>query len=219
MNNVERSLPSDGPLEIGFADAVRQSQAIFRRVLDAMARPGTCHRLDDAPSGIGALDAASTAIALTLLDESTQVWLDAAADTADVRTFLSFHCGCPFAESPSEAAFALVAGAMPPLDRFNSGTDEFPESSTTVIAQVTAVEAGDGIVLAGPGIESVIGISDPGLTDTFWQEWEAMRVLYPRGVDVILTAGESLACLPRSVRRVARNGSTTNEGKANVCGS
>lgn len=214
MNNVERSLPSDGPLEIGFTDAVRQSQAIFRRVLDAMARPGTCHRLDDAPSGIGALNAASTAIALTLLDESTQVWLDAAADAVDVRNFLSFHCGCPFAESPSEAAFALVAGAMPPLDRFNSGTDEFPENSTTVIAQVTAVEAGDGIVLTGPGIEAVTGISDPGLADSYWQEWEAMRVLYPCGVDVILTAGESLTCLPRSVRRVARDGSTTNEGES-----
>jgi len=212
VNSVERPLPTDGPLEIGFTDAVRQSQAIFRRVLDAMARPGTCHRIEDMPSAPGVLNAASTALALTLLDESTRVWLDAAADTADVHNFLSFHCGCPFAASPSDAAFALVAGDMPPLDSFNHGTDEFPENSTTVIAQVGVVETGDDILLAGPGIETVTGMSDPGLPDAFWQARDAMDALYPCGVDVILTAGKSLACLPRSVRRVARNGTTTNEG-------
>ena len=86
----------------GFADAVQQSQAIFRCVLDAMARPGTCHEIPDMPYAPPPLNAASTANALTLLDDSTPVWLDPIADTAPVREFLAFHCGCPIVATPND---------------------------------------------------------------------------------------------------------------------
>lgn len=211
---MEPTYFADGAPEVGFTDAVRQSQSVFRRILDAMGRPGTCHRVEDGPAPAGTLNAASTAIALTLLDESTPVWLDAEADAHEVRNFLSFHCGCPFAASPSEAAFALVAGSMPSLDRFNPGTDEFPENSTTVIAQVAAVDTGTDLYLSGPGIESVAGLVDPSLPDSFWSAWEEMGVLFPCGVDVILTAGKRLVCLPRSVRRVNAAGAKPDTGKS-----
>ena len=203
------------PLGPGFADAVQQSQAIFRRVLDAMARPGTCHRIPDMPYMPAPLNAASTAIALTLLDDSTPVWLDPAADSKAVRDFLSFHGGCPIVEGPSEGAFALIAGTLPPLDLFNPGTDEFPENSTTLIVQVTAVEDGDDISLSGPGIESITTIGDPGLADSFWRQWAEIGALYPCGVDLILTAEHRLACLPRSVRRVDGGGTAASGGKVN----
>lgn len=203
------------PLGPGFADAVQQSQAIFRRVLDAMARPGTCHHIPEMPYCPAPLNAASTAITLTLLDDSTPVWLDPAADGKPVRDFLSFHCGCPMVDAPDEAAFALIAGPLPPLDTFNTGTDEFPENSATLIVQAKAVEDGGDIPLAGPGIESIATIADPGLADSFWQEWAEMDALFPCGVDLILTAGHRLACLPRSVRRVAPGSTPTNGGRAN----
>lgn len=203
------------PLGPGFADAVQQSQAIFRCVLDAMARPGTCHQIPEMPYMPAPLNAASTAIALTLLDDSTPVWLDPMADNKPVRDFLSFHCGCPIVEAPKEGVFALIAGTLPRLDLFNAGTDEFPENSTTLIVQVNAVADGDDINLSGPGIENVATIGDPGLADSFWQQWAEMGVLYPCGVDLILTAEHRLACLPRSVRRVGPDGTTASAGRVN----
>lgn len=211
---MEPPVSESDPLGPGFADAVQQSQAIFRRVLDAMARPGTCHEIPELPYCPAPLNAASTAIALTLLDDSTPVWLDPAAGNQHVRDFLAFHCGCPTVDAPSEAAFALIAGPLPPLDTFNPGTDEFPENSTTLIVQVTTVASGDDIALAGPGIEDVTTISNPGLADDFWQERAAMDALFPCGVDLILTAGRRLACLPRSVRRIAPGNASTNRGRA-----
>jgi alpha-D-ribose 1-methylphosphonate 5-triphosphate synthase subunit PhnH len=212
---MEAPVSETDPLGPGFADAVQQSQAIFRRVLDAMARPGTCHQIPEMPFMPAPLNAASTAIVLTLLDDSTPVWLDPEADSKPVRDFLSFHCGCPIVAEPRQGAFALIAGTLPPLDMFNAGTDEFPENSTTLIVQVNAVEDGDDIHLSGPGIEDVTTIGDPGLADSFWQQRAEMGVLYPCGVDLILTAAHRLACLPRSVHRVDLGATTANGGKPN----
>jgi alpha-D-ribose 1-methylphosphonate 5-triphosphate synthase subunit PhnH len=210
---METRVSDTDPLGPGFADAVQQSQAIFRCVLDAMARPGTCHAIPDMPYMPAPLNAASTAIALTLLDDSTHVWLDPAADSKPVRDFLAFHCSSPIVAAPDKGTFALIAGGLPALDRFNPGTDEFPENSTTLIVQVDAVETGDDIFLSGPGIETASGIADPGLGDGFWQEWSEMSVLYPCGVDIILTAAQHIACLPRTVQRVTP--ASPNGGRAN----
>lgn len=194
---------SDGePLGSGFADAVQQSQAIFRQVLDAMARPGTSQDIPPMPYAPAPLNAASTALALTLLDESTPLWLDEPADNDTVRKFIAFHCGCPIVENPGEASFALITGTLPPLDKFNQGNDEFPEDSSTLIIQVETVGEGTDVFLAGPGIEDKNGIRDPGLPNGFWEEWAEMETLLPCGVDLVLTADHSLACLPRSVRRL-----------------
>ncbi|MEM9682142.1 MAG: phosphonate C-P lyase system protein PhnH [Pseudomonadota bacterium] len=201
---MQEPISDEEPLGSGFADAVQQSQQIFRQVLDAMARPGTKQEIPAMPYAPAPLNAASTAIVLTLLDESTPVWLDEAADNDTVRTFIAFHCGCPIVADPGEASFALIAGALPSLDRFNQGNDEFPEDSSTLIVQVETVSAGTDLFLAGPGIEDENGISDPGLPDSFWEEWAEMDTLLPCGVDLVLTADHSLTCLPRSVRRVER---------------
>jgi alpha-D-ribose 1-methylphosphonate 5-triphosphate synthase subunit PhnH len=209
---VQQDQSAAGVPDVSYTDSVRQSQATFRHILDAMARPGTCHRIADAPNAVGALNAASTAVALTLLDESTPVWLDDEADTPALRTFLSFHCGCPFVVSSGEAAFALIAGQIPDLECFNPGTDEFPEISATVVAQVAAVDTGADLFLAGPGIQTVAGLADPGLPASFWRAWDEVAALYPCGVDVVLTAGERLVCLPRSVRRVQDDESKPKTG-------
>ncbi len=139
-----------GPIGAGFADPVQHSQAIFRCVLDAMASPGVSREIPVMPYAPAPLNAASTAVALTLLDDSTTVWLDAAADTEAVREFLAFHCGCPIVTRSNEAAFALVAGPMPSLDNFDYGSDEFPENSATVIVQVAALELRQRSLLRRP---------------------------------------------------------------------
>lgn len=206
-----------GPMGTGFADAVQQSQAIFRCVLDAMARPGSCHEIPKMPYAPPPLNAASTAIALTHLDDSTPVWLDPVADTAPVREFLAFHCGCPIVGAPNDGAFAIVAGTIPQLDSFNPGSDEFPENSTTIIAQVETVHSGDAIALAGPGIDGIAAIGDPGLTSEFWRQKAELEPLYPCGIDVILTAKHHLICMPRSVQRLAPGAVPSNQGADEEC--
>lgn len=204
-----------GPMGTGFADAVQQSQAIFRCVLDAMARPGTCHEIPEMPYAPPPLNEASTAIALTLLDDSTPVWLDPIADTVPVREFLAFHCGCPIVGAPNDGSFAIVAGTVPPLEAFNPGSDEFPENSTTIIAQVETVQSGDVIALSGPGIDGIAAISDPGLSENFWLQKAELELLYPCGIDLILTAQHRLTCMPRSVQRVLPDATPSNQGADN----
>ena len=119
--------------------------------------------------------------------------------------------------APSDGAFAIVAGSIPPLVSFNPGSDEFPENSTTIVAQVERLETGTAITLSGPGIDGVTAIGDPGLPKDFWLQRMELEPLYPCGVDVILTAQHRLACMPRSVQRIDLRTKKPNEESQNPC--
>lgn len=179
----------------GFADPVLDSQACFRAVLDAMARPGQVHALIaklDPPPGI---DPATAAVLLTLADADTPVWLDTAAMGA--RGWIAFHCGAPVAPAGS-AALAVALGPVR-LAGFDAGTDDAPERGATVILQVAAFGHGTALVLSGPGLKTPAGLAVDGLSPGFVADWAANRALFPRGVDVILCAGNQVAALPRTV--------------------
>lgn len=177
-------------------------QRVFRLVLEGISRPGRLVTLDASEEPALALKTGAVAVARTLLDESTPVWIgpDLADDT--VVEFLRFYCGCPVTADPAAAAFAFAAGELPALDRFSVGDDEFPEASTTVVLQVDRLVVGSDVTLAGPGVDGTAGIADPGLPTNFWDQRAALTPLYPCGIDVILTAGDTLCCLPRTVHRV-----------------
>lgn len=81
----------------------------------------------------------TAAIALTLFDHDTPLWLDARMhETSDVVKWLKFHTGAPVVQDSSIASFALISdgGALPSLERFALGTSEYPDRSTTLILQV-----------------------------------------------------------------------------------
>ena len=177
-----------------FADPVRDSQHCFRAVLEAMSRPGRVQRLPQGLVPPPGLDAATAAVLLTLSDAETPLWHDA-GDAADA--WLRFHCGSPSA-TLADAAFVLATTAMPALAGMNAGSDEEPESGTTLILQVASLEGGAGWRLSGPGIERHHHLSVGGLPANFIGDWQAQRGLFPRGVDVLLCAGQDLAALPRT---------------------
>lgn len=182
----------------GFADPVRDAQAAFRAVLEAMSRPGRVHRLPAAGLRAPApLDPAAASLVLTLADAATPVWTDAGPDAA---RWLAFHAGCPLAEGTGGAAFALACGLPPPLDALAQGTDEAPHLSATLLVQVEALLAGGtgGWRLRGPGIETEHRLRVFGLPEKFAAQWRANRAAFPRGVDVILCAGLDVAALPRT---------------------
>jgi alpha-D-ribose 1-methylphosphonate 5-triphosphate synthase subunit PhnH len=184
----------------GLADPVLDSQRIFRGVLDAMSHPGRIVALGGDDAVPGPLHPATEAVCLALVDFETSLWLDPAGRTADVMAHLRFHCGCSIVDEPASARFAVVADPerMPDLDRFDAGTDEYPDRSATIIVQVDMLSAGVGRRLTGPGIESEVRLDAPGLPERFWEGLRANHGRFPRGVDVLLTAGSRLAALPRT---------------------
>src|SRR5215469_15200282 len=101
-----------------FADPVRASQAVFRAVMDAMAHPGTIVATDELTRAPQPLGLAAAAVALTLLDYETPMWLDPAlAQSPDVAAWLRFHTGAPLTDDPRQAAFGIIADPprMPPF--------------------------------------------------------------------------------------------------------
>ena len=95
------------PLAAGFADPVHDAQRCFRTIMNAMARPGTLQAIETGGLKPPApLTPVAAAIALTLVDYDTPVWLDGPfARSEAVKTFLRFHTGAPIVSEPVEAAF------------------------------------------------------------------------------------------------------------------
>ena len=102
-------MTSVAELPAGFADKVLSAQSTFRSVMDAMARPGSVQRIGSAAGAPAATMRGAAAIALTLFDHDTPVWLDGRMSaTADVAKWLNFHTSAPVVTDSSIASFALV---------------------------------------------------------------------------------------------------------------
>jgi alpha-D-ribose 1-methylphosphonate 5-triphosphate synthase subunit PhnH len=187
----------------GFSDPVLASQAVFRTVMEAMARPGTIATIDVAITPPTPLGVAAAALALTLLDFETPFWLDPMLAAApDVDAWLKFHTGAPRTSDPASAAFAFVAkpAAMSAFDTFDLGSIEYPDRSTTLVLEVETLNDGDAFYLSGPGIKESCSLAAEPLPTDFADLMAANRALFPRGVDIVLTCGHRLAALPRSVQ-------------------
>jgi alpha-D-ribose 1-methylphosphonate 5-triphosphate synthase subunit PhnH len=182
-------------IEAGFADPVHDAQSCFRAVLDAMAHPGRIAQTTGvmAPAPLGA---AAGAILLTLVDHETPLWLD--ADAMPARRWIEFHCGAGLVAEPDACAFTLGL-ALPDLARLPMGTHESPETSATVICQVAAFGTGARFRLSGPGLREPASLSVNGLPRDFVSIWRRNHALFPRGIDLILCAGDQLTALPRTV--------------------
>ena len=192
-----------GDIKPGFDDPVFDSQSAFRAVMGAMATPGRPHTVAfDNIEPPKPLDVATAAVALCLFDFETPVWLDAATADAGTADYIRFHCGAPLVSSPDAASFAIVAdpAAMPPLQDFNPGEEQYPDRSATLIVQVASLTDGQAFRLSGPGIETVIDVSAQGLPARFIADWRINHACYPTGVDVLLIAGRTIVGLPRSTR-------------------
>ncbi|MEI9404740.1 phosphonate C-P lyase system protein PhnH [Mesorhizobium argentiipisi] len=187
----------------GFAEPVFNAQGVFRAIMDAMARPGTVQPLPQLARPPAPLSATAGAVALSLCDNDTPVWLDPPLQAeAPVKAWLGFHTGAPLANTPADAHFALIANPkeMAALDGFAQGTQEYPDRSTTLVLLVDDLASGPSLLLEGPGIEKTAMIAPPGMPRHFVEQWKQNNQRFPRGVDIILAAPGSLACLPRTIR-------------------
>jgi alpha-D-ribose 1-methylphosphonate 5-triphosphate synthase subunit PhnH len=184
----------------GFQQPVFEAQAVFRTVMDCMARPGTIGRLDATVLPPAPLSAAAGAVALTLCDHDTPVWLTPTLARSALPGWLAFNAGASLTEERQNARFAFVEkGAMlPDPSLFAQGTQEYPDRSTTLVVEIDAFEGGRTLVLSGPGIRTEEEIAPVGLPDMFPHFWSQNRQSFPLGVDLILVAGDAVLCLPRT---------------------
>lgn len=190
-------------VEGGFADPVFNAQTVFRAVMDCMARPGLVVPLPDLAAPPPPLMPATAAVALTLCDHDTPVWLDPAlAASRGVRDWLGFHTGAPVAQVPAEAHFVIVVhpAELIAIDNFAQGKQEYPDRSATLIFQLDSLSTGQKLRLEGPGIEVSATLAPGPMPRHFVEQWKANRLRFPRGVDLVLAAPEGIACLPRTTR-------------------
>lgn len=187
----------------GFADPVLNSQTVFAAVMNGLARPGTLASLPALASAPAPMTAEMAAVAMTLCDHDSPVWLDAALAAAPaVAEWLRFQTGAPLVEDPAQAMFALVAdpARMPVLAAFAPGSDAYPDRSATLIVACETLTAGPDLILAGPGIRQSAVLRPAPLPEGFRYDWQANGALFPCGVDLILVAPGQLAALPRTTR-------------------
>ncbi len=187
------------PLRPGFADPTLNAQQVFRRLLEAMAQPGTLSELDCPLEPPRPLAPATAAAALTLFDGDTRVWLDGQARSPEVETFLRFHCGCPLVADPKAADFAICLAWPQDFGTFAWGEAAYPDRSATLIVQVERLEEGPGLRLSGPGIRETAEVAVSPCPADLAPRWAAMRAEFPLGLDLILTAGRRFCGLPRSL--------------------
>ncbi|WMC10911.1 phosphonate C-P lyase system protein PhnH [Oceanimonas pelagia] len=188
-----------------FADAVHDSQTCFRRLLTAMAEPGTRVQLDRAHA-FGALSAGAVQVLLTLADHHTRLWLSPSLSADQVvLDNLRFHVGAPLVNEPAQADFAVLSrtdlhACETVLPALPAGTEEYPDQGATLVVETDSLDDGVAAVLSGPGIPGqrsvCLGSLPPALV-----RWLSERdPRSPLGVDLIFVCERELIATPRSTR-------------------
>lgn len=179
-------------LEGGFDDPSVQSAQAFRGIMEAMARPGRIFEIAGACPP-PPLSAAAGTVLLTLCDATTPIHLAGDYDTPAVRQWLAFHTSAP-CTTAQDCDFALGSWEdLMPLQQYRVGTAEYPDRSATLIVDMPLL-APKGAVLRGPGIKETAQLSLPDV-----KAMAESRRWFPLGLDFILTCGDQVAALPRSV--------------------
>jgi alpha-D-ribose 1-methylphosphonate 5-triphosphate synthase subunit PhnH len=208
----------------GFADPTRDAQRAFRAILDALARPARPYPVTGPAEPPAVLGPGLAAVALTLLDEDSIVWLGGALGAdAEVAAWLAFHTGTRRVADPAAADFVITGpDALPPLASLAMGTDEAPHLSATVVLDVRGYADADAdpsatrlttelatrfstgfntrFIAQGPGIDGTAALAAPWAPEGFAAAWQHNTELFPRGVDLLLVDSGTVTGLPRTTR-------------------
>lgn len=199
--NPHQTLPRAAAISAAFATPVFDAQRTFRTVMNALAEPGTEHVVDAGGPRCPGFSTAMTAIALTVADFETRLWVDP-AESREAADYLRFHTGAPIVVDRIDAAFAFVTRPreLGRLATFAQGTLEYPDTSATLVVDVESIDTARGWILSGPGIAGTRRLAVSPLPETLHADLVANRAAFPCGVDLIFCAGTRIVALPRSTR-------------------
>jgi len=180
-------------LQGGFDAPPQDGARAFRSIMNAMARPGRIFDITGALPPTPMSVACGTVI-LTLCDPETPVHLRPSCDSEEIRHWVTFHTGAPFAGA-SEAQFVVGNwDEMLPLSQFKQGEAQYPDRSATLIIEAPEIR-NSGAALRGPGIKDVHYFSLPDIV-AFRQN----AAHYPLGVDFLFCANNQIAGLTRTTQ-------------------
>ena len=197
-------------LPAGFADKVLSAQSTFRSVMDAMARPGSVQHIVATAGTPPAMMCGTAAIALTLFDHDTPIWLDPGMSaTSDVAKWLKFHTSAPVIRGfIGPQVFALISDSRrtcQPLDRFAFGSNEYPDRSTTLILQVGSLTQGNYFSnCAAPASTGQLPCGHRSSRMTCSIGLTPMSRCFPRGIDVVLVHDDAIVAIPRTTRLIVK---------------
>jgi len=182
----------------GLQNPVFDAQQTFRQLLDAMSQPGRIVSIDNVQHP-EALNPASYAVTLSMLDQDTPLKLSASVDNAAVRDSLRFHNSIPLVDDYSAADFVICKEAeRPDLETLNAGSEAWPDQSCTLIIQCESFYKGIIYRATGPGIQQSRKIRCSAFNGTLIHQREKLAQRFPLGVDLILTCGKEFFCIPRT---------------------
>ena len=175
----------------------RASQAVFRVLLDTLARPGRVLALPEPAPGPGIVPLALAVVGSPVAVIGDPAWqaricqATGASATADV-----------------DASLVAIYGTPDPvtLSRLRRGSALAPEGGAKAgLACRRLHEGGPGAVtleLSGPGVPGVVRLGVDGVDPAVFDALREANALFPAGVDVWLVDDRGqVAGLPRSVRQ------------------
>lgn len=165
----------------------RRDNAVFKAVLDALARPGLIRDLPEPGLMVVARALIDRECRVAVHDPNLRREVGALGATL-VPPELADHA---VDHAADEAAIARLA-------RLPVGCALYPEAGATVI--LTARLDGDTrLRLAGPGIDGRTEVAVSSVAAAFWHMRTA-ACRYPLGIDLLLIDGTRLMGLPRSTQ-------------------
>jgi len=186
------------------------SQLVFRAVMEALARPGTVHRLPASGDAGGPPAALLPVLALADLGTSACV-LAGEGEWADVVRAMTFAPPAGLAQARLVAALRPVTDEE--LAQLRTGTPAAPEDGALACLSVAGLrtlpedgspageDGGDGrpLRLSGPGIAGTTGLLVTGLPPGFAAVRRELTSGFPAGADLLLvTSDGDLVGLPRT---------------------
>lgn len=191
----------------GFENIERDSQNIFRQVLNSFSRPGIAFDINPrVKSSASVTYSIGVSLLLALMETGSVLYTPGELIDSNLSNFLKFHTGCKLTTIANQAHYIWVQDpqCLPSLSSCALGSVEYPEKSSTLIIEVESFKSPTQLsanhTWHGPGIKEGIDLEIMGLNDSFWKERQEIRLLYPCGVDIIFCTATQIVALPRSTR-------------------
>ncbi len=190
--------------EINYSE-VFDSQKIFRKILDSMARPGKINNLVEVRiTPPLQLNTSSALIGFALLNPDVSFY--SVNNQDEVNEYLKVNTSSTPALSINDADFVFIHGnAMDEIiGSIKKGELEYPEDNATLIIDVEKIETlptdqSCQLILRGPGVKSEEIIYIKGIANEILAEIKNANNEYPLGIDVILSDKEgNIICIPRT---------------------
>jgi len=183
--------------------SIFDAQLVFRKVLDAMARPGKVAKLPDIPLNPPAENKYPFLILFTLLDHEVGFEVLGAKNNAEeISRYIASNTGSS-ETSLENADFVLIYGGSSGgrIHEMKRGTLEYPDESVTLIYDVERIGTGMLLMISGPGIRAERKVAIDGIEEEEIRDMVRVNSEFPLGVDAIFSdrCGNILA-MPRSTK-------------------